>query len=403
MSTVDLEPGQVTAVRTTGIYCRSGCSARPNPANIGVYPSPVAAEAAGFRPCLRCRSDELPESPIAGDAPVAVASALVLIGDGYLDRHDERGLGRQVGVSARQLRRLFATHVGATPSQVARSRRAHFARRLLDDSDLSIGAIAFMSGFGSIRTMNHVMKQTFRFTPRELRARRSSRSFSPVDGGLHLRITAAEPLAFETVLGQLSCRLVPAVEAIDGSVYRRTTTVCGHPGMVEVRSVGDRELAVTAHLPSLAGVIDEVARCRRRFGVDRLRSCPGPPAGAASPGPWDQYETAICTLVESLAPQARSATLGLLVCEIGEPVAGMDHLGLERVFPTPAAVAGTDLPGIGLESRLADATAALTEAYLDGRITLHEASSQSDLCHRLQKILAVPAATAAALVTALHP
>jgi len=402
VSSIDLEPGQVTAVRTTGIYCRAGCPARPNLGNVGIYPSPVAAEAAGFRPCLRCRSDELPESPISGDAPLVVARALVLIGDGFLDRDDERGLGRQVGVSARQLRRLFATHVGATPSQVARSRRAHFARRLLDDSDLSIGAIAFMSGFGSIRTMNHVMKQTFRFTPRELRARRSSHRYSPVDGGLQLRITAAEPLAFEALMAQLSCQLVPLVEAVDGSVYRRTTTVCGHPGMIEVRSGGERQLHLTAHLPALTGVIDEVARCRRRFGVDRIRSRPGAAAVPPSPGPWDQYEAAICTLVTSMSPRARVATLSLLVTALGEPVPGISDFGLERLFPTPAAVSGADLVGIGLEPRLAHAVAAFTEAYLDGKVTLYEAASQAELCEKLEEVAALPVDTAAALLTAVY-
>jgi AraC family transcriptional regulator of adaptative response/methylated-DNA-[protein]-cysteine methyltransferase len=45
----------VYAVRTTGIYCRPSCAARPKPANVGFYADAAAAEAAGFRACKRCR------------------------------------------------------------------------------------------------------------------------------------------------------------------------------------------------------------------------------------------------------------------------------------------------------------------------------------------------------------
>ena len=89
----------------------------------------------GFRPCLQCRPDREPE-PGWVDAPELVCRALRLIADGALDAEVEDAFALRLGVSARHLRRLFAQHVGATPSEVARSRRAHFARRLLDDTDL---------------------------------------------------------------------------------------------------------------------------------------------------------------------------------------------------------------------------------------------------------------------------
>ena len=102
--------------------------------------SPAAAEAAGYRPCLRCRPDVLPVALGGADAPDVVRRALVLIGDGVLDRMTEVELGRAVGMSARQLRRLFVEAVGTTPARVGRSRRAHFARRLLDDTDHCLSA-----------------------------------------------------------------------------------------------------------------------------------------------------------------------------------------------------------------------------------------------------------------------
>src|ERR1700710_2153284 len=124
-----------TGVVTTGIYCRPGCSGNPLARNTRPYTSAAAAEAAGFRPCLRCRPDREP-TPGWVEAPELVCRALRGIADGALDDATEDALATRLGVSARHLRRLFDVHVGATPAEVARSRRAHFARRLLDDTDL---------------------------------------------------------------------------------------------------------------------------------------------------------------------------------------------------------------------------------------------------------------------------
>jgi hypothetical protein len=53
-----------TGVRTTGIYCRPVCPVRPaHSKNVEYYPSAAAAEAAGYRPCLRCRPETAPFSP----------------------------------------------------------------------------------------------------------------------------------------------------------------------------------------------------------------------------------------------------------------------------------------------------------------------------------------------------
>jgi AraC family transcriptional regulator of adaptative response / DNA-3-methyladenine glycosylase II len=81
----------------------------------------------------------------------------------------EAALGRRLGVAARDPRRLFAAHLGVTPSQRAVSRRAHFARRLLDDTDMALTSMAFAAGFGSVRHFNRTMIEVFRYPPSELR------------------------------------------------------------------------------------------------------------------------------------------------------------------------------------------------------------------------------------------
>src|SRR5260370_32988585 len=96
-----------TAVTTTGIYCRAvGCSGRPLDRNMRPYTNAAAAEAAGFRPCLRCRPDREPELAWI-DAPELVCRAMQAIAAGLPDNRTHDDLAMRLGVSARHLRRLF--------------------------------------------------------------------------------------------------------------------------------------------------------------------------------------------------------------------------------------------------------------------------------------------------------
>src|SRR5262245_3716466 len=262
--------GAFTAVRTTGIYCRPGCSGQPLVRNTQPYAYAAAAEAAGFRPCLRCRPDRQPE-PGWIDAPELVCRAMRHIVDGALDGATEDDLAARLGVSARHLRRLFDTHVGATPSEVARSRRAHFARRLLDDTDLTIAEVGYAAGFASVRQMNRVMKDVFHFTPQELRARRRKPDRCVADGGLELRVPYRPPLAWDAMLEFLAPRAIPVVEAVDlgDGIYRRTIELGGEPGVIEVWNEPERDaLRLRAHLSDFARLVHLVAGVRRLFDLD---------------------------------------------------------------------------------------------------------------------------------------
>ena len=254
--------GGFSAVVTTGIYCRPGCSARPNPANVRHFDLAAAAEAAGFRACLRCRPYRTAE-PLENVASEVVCRGIRLVVGGGARTDGEVAIAAQLGVSARHLRRLFQEQVGVTPVQLARSSRAHFARRLLDDTDLSVTDIAFASGFGSLRQFNRTVNEIFRATPRDLRARRRSADRLVADGGLPLRVTFAGPLDWDEMLGYLSTRAITGVENVAGGVYRRTILIDGDPGVIEVANGGSDHLVVTAHLPHWGGLIHVVEQVRR--------------------------------------------------------------------------------------------------------------------------------------------
>lgn len=166
-----------TGVRTTRIYCRPVCPVRPaRAANVRFYPSAASAEAAGFRPCLRCRPETAPFCPAWNGSRTTAERAMRLIAEGALDGDGAsvEQLAMRVGVGARHLSRLFARHVGASPAQAARTARVQRAKRLLDSTDLPMADIAAQAGFGSLRRFNTVFADVYRRPPTAIRRQRAS-------------------------------------------------------------------------------------------------------------------------------------------------------------------------------------------------------------------------------------
>ncbi len=162
-----------TGVRTTGVYCRPTCPVKPAKSrNVTFFATAAAAERAGFRPCLRCRPETAPGTPAWTGAAATVSRALRLIDRGFLDEHSVDDLGEALGVGARHLRRLFLRHAGASPRQVAGTRRVQRAKALLDETAMPIAAVAFASGFSSIRRFNAAFLAVYRRSPSALRRRR---------------------------------------------------------------------------------------------------------------------------------------------------------------------------------------------------------------------------------------
>jgi len=159
-----------TGVRTTGIYCRPVCPVRPAQGrNVEYYPSAAAAEAAGYRPCLRCRPEAAPFSPAWKGSLTTVERAMRLIADGALDESGVEALALRLGIGARHLNRLFRKHVGASPVQVAQTARVQRAKRLIDNTDLPMTEIALSAGFGSLRRFNTVFAAVYQRPPTAIR------------------------------------------------------------------------------------------------------------------------------------------------------------------------------------------------------------------------------------------
>ena len=164
------------AVSSTRIYCRPVCTVRPpKRENCRFFPSAAAAEANGYRPCLRCRP-ELAPGNASIDATTRLAQAAAsMMEDGALEKEGLDQLAVRLGVTDRHLRRAFGTEFGVSPVEFAQTQRLLLAKRLLTDTALSVTDVAFASGFGSVRRFNALFQQRYRLKPSELRSCQASR------------------------------------------------------------------------------------------------------------------------------------------------------------------------------------------------------------------------------------
>ena len=125
----------IGAVRTTGIYCKPSCPARrPKRENVEFFVDGAAAAAAGYRPCLRCKPDEV------GRDAEAVAKAVRLI-EAAEEPMTLGELAQAVGYAEHHFQRLFTRDIGVSPAQYARALRAKRAEAHLEEDKRVTDAI----------------------------------------------------------------------------------------------------------------------------------------------------------------------------------------------------------------------------------------------------------------------
>jgi AraC family transcriptional regulator of adaptative response / DNA-3-methyladenine glycosylase II len=370
------------AVTTTGIYCRPVCPApSPKEANVRYFPSAAAAAEAGFRPCLRCRPETSPGTPAWLGTSTTVSRALRLINENGLSDESLEDLAERLGIGSRQLRRLFLKHLGATPVAVVQTRRLHFAKTLIDQTDLPFTQAALASGFNSIRRFNASFRTLYGRTPTELRGLARRSGASPPEQ-YRFRLPFRPPLDWDGLLGFLAPRAIPGVEEVTAECYRRTIELQGKRGQIEVRlDKRGGALDLRIHFPDAGALIRIVERVRRIFDLRadpaeiraRLETDPllaGRVAlrpGLRVPGAWDGFELAVRAILgQQVSVKGATTLAGRVVRTFGEPI----ELGggLTHVFPTPAALAAADYSTIGLPAARAEAIRRLSLAVERGEL-----------------------------------
>ena len=385
-----------TAVTSTGIYCRPVCPApSPKPQNIRYYATAAAAEAAGFRPCLRCRPELSPGNDNWRHGDHVVARALKLIEHGQLDTSSLEELARRVGVGSRQLRRLFVDKLGAPPIHVHTTRRLLFAKQLLTETAMPITDVAMASGFGSLRRFNTAFAQANRMSPRELR--RHPRA-APGEA-LVLRMGYRPPYDFEAILAFLRGRALPGVEVVDANSYSRVFGSADAPGWLQLSAWhGDGPaLQLKLHCPEPQQMLHIVGRLRRMFDLDAdpqaigenlrtdrllkpmLRKHPG----LRLPGGWDGFEIAVRAILGQQVSVAAARTLASrIVHHYGVPLDVSGQPDLQRLFPGPERLADADLTAIGLTRARADTVRGVARAMLDGRVDFRSEQTLDEFVER---------------------
>ena len=125
----------IGAVKSTGIYCKPSCPARrPKRENVEFYASADEARAAGYRPCLRCKPDEV------GRDAQAVARAVELI-ETAEEAPQLAEIAAVVGYAPHHFQRLFTRAVGVSPAAYARATRIKRAERHLEENERVTDAI----------------------------------------------------------------------------------------------------------------------------------------------------------------------------------------------------------------------------------------------------------------------
>ncbi|HEY0753881.1 MAG TPA: AlkA N-terminal domain-containing protein [Ktedonobacteraceae bacterium] len=398
-----------TAVTTTGIYCRPICPApTPYAEHVYFYACAAAAEAAGYRACRRCHPEASPGSPEWNVRADLVARALRLIANGVVDTEGVAGLASRLAVSGRHLHRELVAEVGVGPLALARTRRAQAARLLIDQTDLSLTAIAFTAGFASLRQFNDTMQAAFGCAPSTFRRR--SPSEQQGEGKLTLRLPYRPPLAVADLLSYLARRAIPGVEEVSKKQYRRTVAFPQSQGIIELEPL-ERNSAILLHL-QLTGLSDlnlMVQRCRQLFDLDAspsaiatiLTSDPllaplvAARPGLRVPGTVDGFELAVRAIVGQQVSVAGARTLvSRLVNACGTPLEQPQGT-LTHLFPPPHVVANADLRGLGLTNGRIKALQALAHAVVEEELVLDRSAEREQTVARLQRLPGVGPWTAA--------
>ena len=386
-------------VRTTGIYCRPICPANPPRSdNVTFFPTAAAAGEAGYRPCLRCRPECAPGTPAWAGTSATVQRGLRLISEGALDSGNIETLAERLGVTSRHLRRLFSRHIGASPLAVAHTQRLHFAKRLIDQTDLPMKDISVAAGFGSVRRFNDTFRKTYGRSPGQLRKSRTAPIRARAPG---LLLPYRKPFDWTQLLAFFAGRATPGVERVVDNRYRRTVQVGDARGVIDVTDVGGSLLLEVSGLPTeslflvaqrvrgmfdVDAPIDEITRRLRRDPQLRiwLRSNPG----LRVPGAWDGWELTVRAILgQQVSVKAATTFAGRLADKYGDRMtsAGSGEMP-QLLFPSPGSLARARLETIGVVRGRAQSIRDLARAVLAGDVIFDGSQPADDFCRALTSL-----------------
>ena len=381
-------------VTTTGIYCRPICPVKlPLVRNVTFFQTAAAAAEAGFRPCLRCRPESSPGTPAWMGTSTTVKRALRLISEGALDESSIDELSDRLGITPRHLSRLFAQHLGASPLSVAQTRRLHFAKKLLDETDLNMTEIALSSGYKSVRRFNDHIKQVYGRPPSALRRRAGTPTGK---GAFSLKLGYRQPFDFKSVLAFLAFRAIPGVESVTDSTYSRSIALDGRVSQLVVREhPKEPALLISVAAEDARHLFQISNRVKNLFDVNAdpaevngvlsrdsaLATLVRQQPGQRLPGCWSPFEIAVRAIVgQQVSVKGATTVMGRIAAQYGDD----SPQGL--CFPRAEALALLDTTTLSMPRKRAQAIKDMSAAVAAGDIRFDADVSTENLVEQLTAI-----------------
>ena len=331
---------------------------------------------------------------------------MMLIRQGALNEGSLDDLASRLGVGSRHLRRLFQTHIGASPKSLATTQKILFAKRLLSETALPVTQIAFASGFGSIRRFNAAFTRIYGATPSALRRR--SKSNETTGSALFqctLTLSYRPPFHWQSMLGFFEVRAIPGVESVSRGVYHRTIRINETTGVISVaHQPRNNALLLTVALSDSRDLMHIVERVRRMFDLDAnmtaihdalardsvLERLVRKQPGLRLPGAWDPFETAVRAVVgQQVSVKGARTVIGRIAAKAGPLFESADHPELTRFFPTARELNACDLGMVGMPETRVRTVRALAEEVDRERFSFVVKGSLSNFIERLTRIAGV--------------
>ncbi len=359
-----------TAVKTTGIYCRSICPATPpKEINVEYYPTAHQAAQAGFRPCLRCRPDSAPNSGAWLGNQALLNRAIKLINTGVLEEQTLTQFAEYLGISDRYLRQLFVKYVGVAPKPYALYQQCLMAKQLLHQTQLPINQIALACGFNSVRRFNDAFIKSIKLTPTQIR-----KSGPDNSDELKLKLSYRPPYDWPRMQNFLQARLINGLETIGSNCYGRTFRLNGSVGsFVATHQPQKHAFVVQLNCEDLRQLRPILSNIRRVLDLDtdvslveshlaeQLPNGFELKTGLRLPGIWSVFEAGIRAILgQQVSVQAARKLVTQLVTTLGDKV---DHK--QHYFPTPKAIAMSDLAFFKMPGARKKSLQALAQHFLD--------------------------------------
>ncbi|MDB4511883.1 helix-turn-helix domain-containing protein [Arenicella sp.] len=361
-----------TAVKTTGIYCRSICPANPPmERNVDYYLTAIGAAQAEFRPCLRCRPDSAPHSYAWLGTRTTFQRALDLLTKAESEHNSIPDMARRLGISDRYLRDLFNTYLGVSPKKYQIYQQCLFAKQLLHDTALPITQIAFAAGFNSVRRFNEAMQQRLALTPTQIRNR--SR---PITSMLSLKLYYRPPFAWQHSHNFLRKRAIINLEWSEKGSYSRTIRYRDSKGYFTVENIAaENYLLLHINLDDYQHLYAVVQRIRALFDldasieqIDQQLGAQLPGAfnyliGLRVPGIWSTFEAGIRAILGQQVTVTQAQNLvAILVEKLGDNLT-IEGQSVRKLFPEPRQICNQSLHFLRMPQARKDAILHLAEYF----------------------------------------